>query len=162
LLSRRQRWGLVVQSRIHSRTGRRLALRIAGMKIPAATINALVQRVIPPPKYQIDRLVPSARLVPEAQLTTLVVIERDHDREESLSPDEAVQVLMANCEDAFGFPPYSYIEEFLQGLSGGDLRLAERAVVESALASVSASVVGSSTMDWWRRLPALGSVNARA
>jgi hypothetical protein len=132
------------------------------MKIPAATINALVQRVIPPPKYQIDRLVPSARLVPEAQLTTLVVIERDHDREESLSPDEAVQVLMANCEDAFGFPPYSYIEEFLQGLSGGDLRLAERAVVESALASVSASVVGSSTMDWWRRLPALGSVNARA
>jgi putative flippase GtrA len=162
LLSRRQRWGLVVQSRIHSRTGRRFALRIAGMKIPAATINALVQRVIPPPKYQIDRLVPSARLVPEAQLTTLVVIERDHDREESLSPDEAVQVLMANCEDAFGFPPYSYIEEFLQGLSGGDLRLAERAVVESALASVSASVIGSSTMDWWRRLPALGSVNARA
>jgi dolichol-phosphate mannosyltransferase len=162
LLSSRQRWGLVVQSRIHSRTGRRFAFRIAGMKIPAATINALVQRVIPPPKYQIDRLVPSARLAPEAQLMTLVVIERGHDREDPLSPDEAVQVLMENCEDAFGFPPYSYIEEFLQGINGGNLQLAERAVVESALASVSASVLGSSTMDWWRRLPALGSVNGRA
>jgi dolichol-phosphate mannosyltransferase len=162
LLSARQRWGLILQSRIHSRTGRRFALRIAGMKIPAATINALVQRVIPPPKYQIDRLVPSARLAPEAQLMTLVVIERDHDREESLETEQAVQVLMENCEDAFGFPPYSYIEEFLQGLNGGNLRLAERAVVESALATVSASVLGSSTMDWWRRLPALGGVNARA
>jgi hypothetical protein len=162
LLSARQRWGLVLQSRIHSRTGRRFAFRIAGMKIPAATINAIVQRVIPPPKYQIDRLVPSARLAPEAQLMTLVVIERGHDREEPLSPDDAVRVLMENCEDAFGFPPYSYIEEFLQGLNGGNLRVAERAVVESALASVSASVLGSSTMDWWRRLPALGSVTGRA
>jgi putative flippase GtrA len=162
LLSARQRWGLILQSRIHSRTGRRFALRIAGMKIPAATINALVQRVIPPPKYQIDRLVPSARLAPEAQLMTLVVIERDHDREEPLETEQAVQVLMENCEDAFGFPPYSYIEEFLQGLNGGNLRLAERAVVESALATVSASVLGSSTMDWWRRLPALGGVTAGA
>jgi hypothetical protein len=91
---------------------------------------------------------------------TLVVIERDHDREEPLETEQAVQVLMENCEDAFGFPPYSYIEEFLQGLNGGNLRLAERAVVESALATVSASVLGSSTMDWWRRLPALGGVAA--
>jgi putative flippase GtrA len=160
-LSSRQRWGLVVQSRIHSRTGRRFALRIAGMKIPAATVNALVQRIIPPPKYQIDRLVPSAGLAPEAQLMTLVVIERGHDREEPIRPDQAVQILMENCEDAFGFPPYSYIEEFLQGLNGGNLRLSERAVVESALATVSASVIGSSTMDWWRRLPALGGVTER-
>ena len=132
------------------------------MKIPAATVNALVQRIIPPPKYQIERLVPTASIAPEAQLMTLVVIERDHDREESLSADQAVGVLMENCEDAFGFPPYSYIEAFLQGLGGGELRLAERAVVESALATVSASVIGSSTMDWWRRLPALGGVNGRA
>jgi hypothetical protein len=162
LLSRRQRLGLIVQSRIHSRAGRKFAFRIAGMKIPAATINAMVQRVIPPPKYQIDKLVPTAQLVPEAQLTRLVVIERGHDREELLEPHEAMQILMENCEDAFGFPPYSYIEEFLQGINGGNLRHTERAVVESALATVSATVLGSSTMDWWRRLPALGGVNSRA
>jgi dolichol-phosphate mannosyltransferase len=162
LLSIRQRWGLVLQSRVHSRTGRRFALRIAGMKIPAATINALVQRIIPPPKYQIDRLVPSAQVAPEAQLTSLVVIERGQDREEPLSANEAAAILMENCEDAFGFPPYPDIEEFLQNLNGANLRLAERAVVESALATVSASVLGSSTMDWWRRLPALGGAQVRA
>ena len=162
LLSRRQRIGLVLQSRIHSRTGRRFAFVIAGMKIPAASVNALVQRIIPPPKYQIDRLVPSAEVAPEAQLRTLVVIERGHDREESLPADRATAILMENCEDAFGFPPYAHIEEFLQGLNGTNLKLSERAVVESALSTVSASVIGSSTMDWWRRLPALGGVNSRA
>jgi dolichol-phosphate mannosyltransferase len=161
LLSSRQRWGLIVQSRIHSRAGRRFAFRIAGMKIPAATINALVQRIIPPPKYQIDKLVPSASVAPEAQLTRLVVIERGHDREDSLPVEEAVATLMANCEDAFGFPPYSYIEKFLQGLNGADLKLAERAIVESALATVDARVLGSSSMDWYQKLPPLGSVNGR-
>ena len=68
---------------------------------------------------------------------------------------------MANCEDAFGFPPYSYIEEFLQGLGGGDLKLAERAVVESALGTIDARVLGSSSMDWYQKLPPLGSVKSR-
>jgi dolichol-phosphate mannosyltransferase len=162
LLSRRQRLGLIVQSRIHSRTGRKFAFRIAGMKIPAATVNALVQRMIPPPKYQIDKLVPTARVAPEAQLSALVVIERGHDDQHLLETDDAVAVLMENCEDAFGFPPYSYIEEFLQGINGGNLKQAERAVVESAFATVPAKVVGSSTMDWWQQLPPLGSVNVRA
>ena len=40
---------------------------------------------------------------------------------------------MANCEDAFGFPPYASIEGFLRGLDGSDLKIAERAVVECAL-----------------------------
>ena len=162
LLTRRQRIGLVLQSRIHSRAGRKFAFRIAGMKIPAATVNALVQRMIPPPKYQIDKLVPTARVAPEAQLSNLVVIERGHDRKDELDTRDAVAVLMENCEDAFGFPPYSYIEEFLQGLNGGNLKHAERAVVEAAFSTVSAKVIGSSTMDWWRELPPLGSVNVRA
>jgi dolichol-phosphate mannosyltransferase len=161
LLSRRQRVGLIIQSRIHSRTGRRFAFRIAGMKIPAATVNALVQRMIPPPKYQIDKLVPSARVTSEAQLSALVVIERGHDRKDELETGDAVAVLMENCEDAFGFPPYSHIEEFLQGLNGGNLKHAERAIVESAFSTVTARVIGSSTMDWWQELPSLGSVNVR-
>jgi dolichol-phosphate mannosyltransferase len=152
LLSLRERTALIIQSRIHSRSGRKFAFVIASLRIPAATINAIVQRVVPPPKYQIDRLIPTARIAPEAQLTRLVVIERDHDRTEALRTEEAVATLMSNCEDAFGFPPYSYIEEFLQGLDGTDLKTTERAVITSALSKVPASVLGSTTMDWARRL----------
>jgi dolichol-phosphate mannosyltransferase len=156
MLSRRERIALVVQSRIHSRSGRRFAMVIARLRIPAATVNAVVQRIIPPPKYQIDRLIPTARIAPEARLTRLVVIERGHDRTEELDTEEAVNVLMANCEDAFGFPPYGHIEKFLQGFDGTDLKSREREVVTIALSRIPASVLGSTTMDWWSALPPLG------
>jgi dolichol-phosphate mannosyltransferase len=157
LLSRRERIKLIPQSRLHSRTGRRLAFVLAKMRIPAATLNAVVQRLIPPPKYDINRLVPTARVAPEAKIARLVVIERNHDAERDLEPDEALDILFANCADAFGFPPYAQIEPFLHGLNGHDLARAEREVVENAFGTVPATLIGSSTMDWWQRLPSLMS-----
>ena len=68
LLSRRERIGLVVQSRLHSRSGRRFALILARTHLPAATINAVVQMIVPPPKYHVERLVPGVEVAPEARL----------------------------------------------------------------------------------------------
>ena len=155
LLSRRERIKLIPQSRLHSRTGRRFAFVLAKMRIPAATLNAVVQRLIPPPKYDINRLVPTARVAPEAKISRLVIIQRDDDFERELDPDEALEILFENCEDAFGFPPYSEIAGFLHGLNGHDLQKAEREVVQSAFGSVPATLIASSTMDWWTRLPVL-------
>jgi putative flippase GtrA len=155
LLSRRERIKLIPQSRLHSRTGRRLAFVIAKLRIPAASLNAVVQRMIPPPKYDISRLVPTARVAPEAKIARLVIIERNRDLQQELESEEALRILFENCEDAFGFPPYSEIEGFLQGLNGHDLQRAERMVVENAFAGVPATLIASSTMDWWTRLPSL-------
>jgi dolichol-phosphate mannosyltransferase len=155
LLSRRERLKLIPQSRLHSRTGRRLAFVLAKMRIPAATLNAVVQRLIPPPKYDINRLVPTARVAPEAKIARLVIIERNHDREQELDPQEALEILFENCADAFGFPPYAQIEPFLHGLNGHDLQRAEREVVENAFGTVPATLIASSRMDWWERLPSL-------
>jgi dolichol-phosphate mannosyltransferase len=155
LLSRRERIKLIPQSRLHSRTGRRLAFVIAKMRIPAATLNAVVQRVIPPPKYDINRLVPSARVAPEARISRLVIIQRDGDFEQELDSEDALEILFENCEDAFGFPPYSELEGFLHGLNGHDLQRSERDVVKAAFGTVPATLLASSTMDWWSRLPAL-------
>ena len=57
---------LLYQSRLHSRSGRRLAMVLAKTRLPAATINAIVQLLVPPPKYHVDRLVPDVQLAPEA------------------------------------------------------------------------------------------------
>ena len=76
LLSRRERLGLVVQSRLHSRSGRRFALVLAKTHLPAATINAIVQLLVPPPKYHVERLVPGVEVAVEARLAGMVVIER--------------------------------------------------------------------------------------
>ena len=68
---------------------------------------------------------------------------------------EAVDTLMANCEDAYGFPPYSEIEGFLRRRNGTDLGALERMIVTNALSAVPATLLMSDTMDWWRRLPAV-------
>jgi dolichol-phosphate mannosyltransferase len=153
LLSRRERLGLVVQSRLHSRSGRRFAFVLAKTHLPAATINAIVQLLVPPPKYHVERLVPDVEVVAEAHLAGLIVIERGGVGEVVLDEREALSTLLRNCEDAYGFPPYSSIEGFLRSQNGHDLGDVERSIVEHALSGLPATLLRSETMDWWTRLP---------
>ena len=60
VLSLPRRLVLGVQSRIHPR-GRQFALLLARLNIPIIAINAITQILVPPPKYMVDRLVPTAR-----------------------------------------------------------------------------------------------------
>jgi dolichol-phosphate mannosyltransferase len=166
LLSRKERTGLFFQSRLHSRSGRRFGLLLTKSGMPMATTNAVIQRLVPPPKYPVERLVPQVKVAPSAKLAGLIVIERGGRGEVTLAPDEALEILMANCEDSYGFPPYDTIKSFLYGSDGYDLRPVERLVVASALAGRPATLIRSETRDWWQRLPAfvscsIGSVSPR-
>jgi dolichol-phosphate mannosyltransferase len=156
LLTRRQRLALIPQSRVHSRSGRLFGLIIAKTRLPAATINALVQIVVPPPKYQVDQLVPTVAIQPEAQVLAVGVIQREGEAgSEALSGDDALDVLMSNCEDAYGFPPYPVIQRWLHSRNGKDLQAAERAIVAQALRGRPARLLRSPDRDWHRMLPAL-------
>ena len=54
----------------------------------------------------------------------MFVIERSEtDEEVNLRPDEALDILFANCEDAYGFPPYEAIKDFLSTSDSGDLKI---------------------------------------
>ena len=155
-LSRRQRIGLVLQARLHSREGRSIGMLLASKGLPAATMNAVVQALIPPPKYDVTKLIPGAALCAEAQFAGLVVIERaDDDVTLTLADDEAVETVMENCDDAYGFPPYPLIAQHLYTRRGVDLRDAERYAISNALAGSFATLMRSSSMDWWQRVPEL-------
>ena len=164
LLSRSERAALLIQSRLHSKSGRRFGLFLTRTGLPMATTNAVVQFLVPPPKYPVQRLVPGVKLANEARLAGLIVIERGEDGEIRLSDQEALDTLMANSEDSYGFPPYESIKEFLYGSEQGDLRPLERATVASALMGKPATLLRSSTRDWWRSMPALvqGTASRRA
>jgi dolichol-phosphate mannosyltransferase len=153
LLKRIERLTLGYQSRIHSRSGRRFAFQLAKLGLPVATINALVQMVVPPPKYDIERLVPGVNVVREAWVEGLIVIQRGGTGDVELSADEALRTLLENCEDAYGFMPYPVIAPFLHRSNGSSLQPIERAIVASALAGRKATLLKSETMDWWERLP---------
>jgi hypothetical protein len=150
---------LIYQSRLHSKSGRWFGLLLAKLRLPAATMNAIVQLVVPPPKYQFDRLVPQAEIAPEAKLAGLVIIQRGGEGGELLERDEALQILLENCDDAYGFPPYPEIEHFLHSRNGSDLLGVERRIIEMALGETPATLLKSEARDWYLRLP--GIVEAR-
>ncbi len=148
-----ERFTLIFQSRLHSRSGRIFAMFIAKTHLPVATVNTIVQMLVPPPKYHVDRLIPGVRVDPVAQLAGLVIIQRGGTGDAALEPAEALDILLANCEDAYGFPPYNTIEHFLHSSNGSDLRARERQIIADAFAGAPATLLRSTTMDWAERLP---------
>lgn len=151
------RAALQVQSRLHSKSGRKAGLVLGNSKFPAASLNALVQMIIPPPKYMIDRLIPGAIYGKQAKLTHAMVIERGPDAEMKMSHQEIVQELAVNAEDAYGFPPYPIIGHLLYTQNGKDLHVEERAIVSKALEGCEAELLRSSNFGWWKRIPEIVS-----
>ncbi len=148
-----ERMTLPFQSRIHSKTGRRFAFFISKTHLPAATINMLMQMVVPPPKYFVDQLVPNVKLTRKAHFSRMFIIERGEEGMQAIDNSEAMEVLLQNCEDAYGFPPYDALKEFLYVRNGVDLREKEQAIIRQALGSLPATVIRSKTFDWWSRIP---------
>jgi len=153
LLTPMERFTLYFQSRLHSKSGRWFGLFLTRFHLPMATTNAIVQWAVPPPKYPIQRLVPHAGVAQSALLTGMVVIERGDSREIALNNQEAVDMLLANCEDAYGFPPYADIKEHLYHTIDRDLREEERRIVASAMQRCPAVVMRSETRNWFQLLP---------
>lgn len=151
----KERLGLRIQSLVHSRSGRRAAHQLARTRLPMATINTWVQLLIPPPKYDVHQLVPNAKLAQQAQLAGLFVIERGGDGEVVLSSAETLETILANSEDAYGFPPYHAIKDSLYGSNGTDLRALESEIIAGAFQNVPARILRSKDMNWWKRIPHL-------
>jgi dolichol-phosphate mannosyltransferase len=154
-LSFTERFFLKIQSRLHSKGGRRVGMWLSHNKTPAATLNAIVQILIPPPKFMVHKLVPGTRYVGHASLSHIVLIERGPDFEGPLAEDSKVAMLLANADDAYGFPPYPVLADQLRSWQGKDLHEAEKAIVASAIQTLPGVHLKSSSYDWYKRLPQL-------
>jgi hypothetical protein len=156
MLTRKEQFTLPFQSRIHSRAGRRFAFLLTSTTLPVATINTVVQWLVPPPKYPVQRLVPSVKMATGgAKLAGMFIIERGGTGDASLEPKEALEILLQNCEDAYGFPPYPAIKSFLHGSEEHDLRAEEQAIIAAAFTGCPTTLLRSTTLDWAQRIAAL-------
>lgn len=144
---------LPLQSRIHSRTGRKVASFINKTLLPAATINMFLQMVVPPPKYFVHKLLPNVKLTHSAHVAGMFIIERGGNGSSSISNKEALEILLSNCEDAYGFPPYNDLKEFLYHQNGTDLRSIEQGIIRQAFGALPATLVKSKNLDWWCLIP---------
>jgi putative flippase GtrA len=150
-----ERIPLAVQSRLHSRGGRRFGLLLANLGLPAATISAVVQLLIPPPKYPVNRLIPEVRISKQAAVRLVVLLERGPDQRAPLSPSMVLSALRRNSEDAYGFPPYPALEEFLSRKGDLDYHQAEQEIVAQGVRGSTGVRLASDQYRWWKHLPSL-------
>ncbi len=148
---------LKIQSRLHSKGGRKIGMWLSDNKTPAATLNAIVQLLIPPPKFMVDKLVPGTRYLDHSKLSQIVLIERGPTFEGPLDKQSMVTMLLANADDAYGFPPYPRIAKQLSSWQGKDLHEIEKSIVASAIQALPGIHIKSSSYDWYKRLPQLVS-----
>lgn len=147
---------LQFQSRLHSKGGRSIGIALARFNLPIMGINALTQLVVPPPKYTVDRLVP-CRMACSTHVSELFIIERGRPRLADLDHASALEQLIANTDDAYGFPPFRYLAPAIN-LAGRDyrqLRDAEREILAGFLSHVRIRTLASSNFSWADDIPRL-------
>lgn len=148
-LSRSEWTRLRIQSRLHSKEGRGFAMKLAEHNVPIMTINGWTQRAVPPPKYHVQRLV-TCELAATTRIDQLYIIERGTPCHLMVPQTEAMAELLANTEDAYGFPPYRYLAKALNvgGSTYDELREQERLILASAMESVQIHRLGSDDFGW--------------
>ncbi len=154
---RSREWlALNIKSRVHSKGGRGIGLRLGAMNFPIMTVNSVTQMIVSPPKYRIDRLVP-CDVRPSGQVRDLFLIERGPDGVEDVSPSAAVDELVVNTDDAYGFPPFRYMapELTVGGLPYSALRTREREVLRSFVSHVRVRRLRSDHFGWADEIPRL-------
>lgn len=147
---------LRVQSRLHSKEGRGIGTRLGEMNIPIMSLNALTQYVVPPPKYDVDRLVLCDH-TRSVRVEDLFIIERNEYAVTELESSTLLDELIANTDDAYGFPPFRYFAPALvvDGIGYEELRAMERTILASALSRVRARRLATPDFSWADHIPAL-------
>ena len=140
---------LKLQSRLHSKEGRNFGLVLAGLNIPIMGINSLTQRIVPPPKYNVDRLV-DCSVIRHTTIENLFVIERGEPVLADIPFAEAIDTLVENTDDAYGFPPFRQMAPSI--VIGDDdyaeLRRKEREILTQAMSNIRVRRLGSNTFSW--------------
>jgi dolichol-phosphate mannosyltransferase len=151
-----QRAALAIQSRLHSKSGRTVGRRLGTWNLPIMSVNSVVQFLVPPPKFHIDALL-GCEIIERARIGNVFLMERGESLEEGLTVGQAMQTLIDNTDDAYGFPPFATFAPHIR--IGADdyptLRQKERALLTAALAHASIRRVRVPGHEWAEILPGL-------
>ena len=117
---------------------------------------------MPPPKYTVDRLVP-CEIIPSTTVEELFIIERGDALDGGPRPvDAALDELIANTDDAYGFPPFRYLAPVLVvgGEDYAELRARERADPRHRAGAHPRAPVVSDRFGWADEIPHLLAADA--
>jgi dolichol-phosphate mannosyltransferase len=159
-----QRLSLVWQSRLHSRAGRATGKRLGKLNLPMMALNAGVQMLIPPPKYMITDLV-DCEIGDRIPIRNVFLIERGSPALVArVMQSDALTELLANTEDAYGFPPYAQLapQLVIDGAGYEELRLKERAILSAALGAAEVTRLRVDDFSWTEMIRARSEAAEKA
>lgn len=145
---------LRVQSRLHSKEGRGIGMRMGEHNVPIMAMNALTQLVVPPPKYPADRLV-DCEITSTTEAAHVCIIERGAPALVHVPHADAVAELVANTDDAYGFPPFRYLAPAIR-IDDADyltLRARESQILDAAVSRMSVRRLTSDDYSWCESIP---------
>lgn len=150
-------WAVLnVKGRIHSKGGRSVGLGMGEMNLPIMSANSLLQIMVPPPKYPVNKLV-KCEMINSVQAQEMFIIERGQPETDDVSDDRAVGELLENTDDAYGFPPFRYFAPQL--VIGGEeyehLRFREAEILRKAVSNLRVRRLVSDTFGWADEIPKL-------
>ena len=75
------------------------------------------------------------------------------------SPNKTIEELLANTEDAYGFPPYSQLAPYIvvRGETHAELRVRERDVLKAAMQGIEVTRIRVPDYTWAQRMQAVTS-----
>lgn len=147
---------LAIRSRVHSKKGRSIGQAIGRAPVPIVTINAVVQLLVPPPKYHVSSLI-DCDFSSSAPIDAVILMERGEPVLEEMELEAMLDALLANTEDAYTFPPFATFAPLLTfgGRDLAGLRERERDLLRTAVVAawrVRLRVVGH---EWSTIIPTL-------
>ena len=155
---------LAIRSRVHSKQGRSIGHALGRLPVPIVTINAVVQLLVPPPKYHVTSLV-DCDMTDEAPLDSVILMERGAPAmEDGLAVESALDELLANTEDAYTFPPFGWFAPYLRfaGMDIEALRAHERDLLRQAVSPARLMRLRVAGHEWAELIPDLVTGQARA
>jgi hypothetical protein len=143
---------LRLQRLLYSRSIRRLGLMLSERQLPAATLNTILQRIIPQPKFPLAALAGGVVYGDEALPARLILQEKGDNALTTLSLDDAIDRLMDPGDQGLGFHPYSLLSAELGHWNGTDWIEEERYILRAGLTGCRTQLWRPSGERWWEQI----------
>lgn len=146
---------LRAQRLLYSRPIRRLGLFLGQRRLPAATVNTYLQRLIPQPKYPLHSLIAGVIYSDVASPAALILPAKGGKGVVPLSLETAIDRLLEPDHHAYGFRPYPLLMEALATWGGRDWIEEERHILRAGLARCRTFTWHHEDDNWWKEIAPL-------
>ena len=142
--------GLKLRSKVHSKGGRKFMRDLSKHNVPIFTFNTVGQMLIKPPKYGINEISKSFKVEEKSVVNKLCFLQTEGEEVVDIDKSTALEKAIENSDDAFLFPPYSELLEYIKidGKSAHELLEEEKNMLEKLLSGLTCLELKSESKSW--------------